>query len=108
MYSEVSQYIQYMYFQILSYYRSLQDTEYVSWFLSLLVWVWGSCRLWWAFVEVGGLSCPPACGILVPGPGITHTCPALEGGFLTTGHQGSPMVWSLVMLTGCVTLWILY
>ena len=40
MYSEVIQYIQYMYFQILFYYRVLQDTEYISWFLFSLVWVW--------------------------------------------------------------------
>ena len=32
-----------------------------------------------------GLSCPPACEILVPRSGIEPTSPALEGGFLTTG-----------------------
>ena len=31
-----------------------------------------------------GFSCPVACGIFVPGPGIKPTSPALEGGFLTT------------------------
>ena len=35
-------------------------------------------------------SCPTTCGILVPQPGIEATSPALEGGSLTTGHQGSP------------------
>ena len=30
-------------------------------------------------------TCPVACGILVPRPGIEATTPALEGGFLTTG-----------------------
>ena len=35
-----------------------------------------------------GLSCSVACGILVPGPGIEPTSPALEGGFLTTGPPG--------------------
>ena len=30
-------------------------------------------------------SSPEICGILVPGPGIKLTTPALEGGFLTTG-----------------------
>ena len=29
------------------------------------------------------LSCPMACGILVPQPGIKSEAPALEGGFLT-------------------------
>ena len=36
------------------------------------------------------MGCPTACGILVPQPGIEPTSPALEGGSLTTGHQGSP------------------
>ena len=35
-------------------------------------------------------SCPMACGILVPRPGIEPTSPALEGGFLTTGPPGKP------------------
>ena len=30
-------------------------------------------------------SCPAACGILVPWPGIKPSSPALEGRFLTTG-----------------------
>ena len=34
------------------------------------------------------LSCPTACGILVPRPGIEPASPALEGGFLTTGPPG--------------------
>ena len=39
-------------------------------------------------VVVHGLSCPTACGILVPQPGIEPGSPALEGGFLTTGPPG--------------------
>ena len=31
------------------------------------------------------LSCPVACGTLVPGSGIELESPALAGGFLTTG-----------------------
>ena len=31
-----------------------------------------------------------ACGIIVPQPGIEPTFPALQGRFLTTGHQGGP------------------
>ena len=40
--------------------------------------------------EAHGLSCPGACGILVPRPGIIPISLALEGRFLTTGHQGNP------------------
>ena len=34
------------------------------------------------------LSCPVACWILVPWPGIEASSPALEGGFFTTGPPG--------------------
>ena len=35
-----------------------------------------------------GLTCPAACGILVPLPEIKPVSPALEGGFFTTGPPG--------------------
>jgi len=35
-----------------------------------------------------GLSCPAACGILVPLPGIEPASPAFQGRFLTTGPPG--------------------
>ena len=38
------------------------------------------------------LSCPVACGFLVPWPGIEPTSPALEGGFLTTGPRGKSVI----------------
>ena len=38
-----------------------------------------------SLVEADGLSCPVACGILVPWPGIESEYPALEGVFLTSG-----------------------
>ena len=41
-------------------------------------------------VEAHGLSCPTACGVLVPRPGIEPMSSALAGGCLTTGPQGSP------------------
>ena len=41
-------------------------------------------------VVARGLSCPVACGILVPQPGIEPSSPALGGGFFTTGPPGSP------------------
>ena len=39
-------------------------------------------------IFVRGFSYPEACGVLVPGPGITPVSPALEGGFWTTGLPG--------------------
>ena len=39
-------------------------------------------------LECTGLSCPMACGILFPRPGVNPASPALEGGFLTTGPPG--------------------
>ena len=39
-------------------------------------------------VVAHGLSCPAACGVLVPWPGIEPASPALEGGFFTTGPPG--------------------
>ena len=43
----------------------------------------------WASVTVAcKLSCPVACGILVPGPGIEPVSPALAGRLLTTGQPG--------------------
>ena len=41
-------------------------------------------------VAVHSLSCPLACGILVPAPGIKPVYLGLGGGFLTTGPSGSP------------------
>jgi len=41
-------------------------------------------------VAVHGLSCPAACGILVPWSGIELTSSALQSGFLPLDHQGSP------------------
>ena len=43
-------------------------------------------------VAARGLRCSKTCGILVPGPGIEFTSPALEGGFLTTELPGKPQV----------------
>ena len=39
-------------------------------------------------VAVHGLSCPAACGILVPQPGIEPASPALQDKFLSTGWPG--------------------
>ena len=49
-----------------------------------------SCGAWapecmGSVVAMHGLSCPTACGILVPQPGIKPASSALEGRFLTTG-----------------------
>ena len=46
-----------------------------------------------------GLSCPVACGIFVPRPGIELASPVLHGGFFTTGPPGkSPLLQILVFL----------
>ena len=43
-------------------------------------------------VVVCGLSCPAACGILVPRPGIETVSLALEDGFFTTGPPGKSQI----------------
>ena len=43
---------------------------------------------WVSVVVAHGLSCPKACGILTPRPGIEPEFPAFEGEFLTTGPPG--------------------
>ena len=45
-------------------------------------WAWASVAL------ASGPSCPAACGILVPRPGIKPVSPTLKGKFLTTGLAG--------------------
>ena len=51
----------------------------------------------WALEHVGSvvvarhLSSSMACGALVPEPGIEPMCPALQGGFLTTGPRGKSL-----------------
>ena len=59
---------------------------------SLHLWCVGSrarglCSLWHvgSLVEACRLSCPVACGILVPRTGMESMCPVLEGGVLTAG-----------------------
>ena len=46
-----------------------------------------------SLVEVSGLSCPAACGILVPRPGMEPASPALEGRFLTTEPPGKSLLY---------------
>ena len=38
------------------------------------------------------LSCSATCGTRVPQPGVRPTFPALQGGFLTTGSPGKPLL----------------
>ena len=58
--------------------------------------------LHWVFVADCRLSCPEACE-LVPQPGIKPMCPALEGGFLTTGPPGKSL-YCLFLSWVCVLL----
>ena len=52
-----------------------------------------------SIVVVRSLSCPVACGILVPRPGIEPASLPLEGRFFTTGPTGkSPLLLFLVCL----------
>ena len=71
-------------------------------FLKIFIYFWlhqvFRCRrkalyLWYSgSVEaVPMLSCPMACGILVPQPGIKSVPPALEDGFLTTRPPGKSL-----------------
>ena len=57
-----------------------------------------------------GLSCPMACGILVPGPGMELASPALQGGFLTTGPPGKSLLLILfsVSLTSVLNYFLPY
>ena len=58
-------------------------------------------------VVAAQLSCPVACGILVPQPGIEPASPALEGGFLTTRPPGKSLfdflIWTHSLLLVPVT-----
>ena len=73
-----------------------------TWLLLLfffLIFIYLFCSIWsqlrhtgsfipcagFSLVAACGLSCPAACEILVPQPGMEPMSPALKGGFLTTG-----------------------
>ena len=43
-------------------------------------------------VAMNEFSCPKACGILVPGPGLEATYPAFQDRVLTTGPPGKSPV----------------
>ena len=67
-----------------------QGSSSCSWPSPLLLWSVDSraCGLRQSWCR---LSCPMACGILVPGPGIKPLTLALAGGFLTTGPPGKSL-----------------
>ena len=48
-----------------------------------------------SFVLAHGLSCPVACGILVPRPQNKLTLPALQGRFVTSGPPGKLPCWGI-------------
>ena len=68
--------------------------------LALLLWHRGSTS--------HGLSCPKACRILVPRPGIEPASPALEGRFLTTGPQGKSLFYFLFLVTLLLLFFFLF
>ena len=55
------------------------------WRMGSRAWRLGGCHAQASLAAVLRLSCPAACGILIPWSGIKPTFSALEGGFLTTG-----------------------
>ena len=66
-----------------------KKSMYLCWILVAAHGLLFSCGMWalghmGSVVAAHGLSCPMACGILVPQPGIKPMSPALEGRFLTT------------------------
>ena len=67
-------------------------SPYSMWNLSMQSsgsWWWFRASLYWwlrdPVVAAHGLSCPVACGVLVPQPRIQPGSPDLEGGFQTAG-----------------------
>ena len=58
-------------------------------FKNIYLFIFGCVRPWlWqvdSVVVTHGLSCPTACGMLVPQSGIEPVSSALESGFLTSG-----------------------
>ena len=58
-----------------------------------LIVVRGLCSWWYTgcLVEVYGLSCPVACGILASQPGTEPTPAASEGRFFITGRPGKSL-----------------
>ena len=57
---------------------------------------WRALGTWASVVMAHRLSCPDACGILVPRPGIEPTSPALAGGFISTGQPASALTTAFV------------
>ena len=82
--------------------------------LSLLFFFFFFFCLHWVFIVKRRLSlvsvcqgsCPMACGILVPQPGIEPVSPALEGRFLTTGLTGKSRLRPLQLLIYCLCIQI--
>ena len=79
----------YVSFYIVSFFKISFNSPLFKFYLFFILAALGLRYGTWASLVVAlGLSCPSACGILVPQPGIEPASPALEGGFLTTGPPG--------------------
>ena len=98
------------FFQLFSFFLSISIFSNDSHFLSLAVFFffWGGgrggslfqcagCLLQHALAVTAELSCPVACGILVPQRGIEPVSPALEGIFLTTEPPGKSLSQVLII-----------
>ena len=70
----------------------MQDPCYIMWTLQCDTLSSGAA---WALGHKGLVV--PACGILVPQPGMEPSSPALQGGFLTTRPPGQSLLFLLIM-----------
>ena len=108
-------------FRSMTYFELIFLILFIFWLHRVLAAAHGifPCGTWaprcgaWAPERVGSLvvarrlSCPTACGILVPWPGIEPASTALQDGFLTTGPPGKPL--ELIFIYGVrVQLYSLY
>ena len=65
---------------------------------------WVLVATWGIFVAMHRCSCPLACRILVPQPGIKLTSPAMENRFLTTGPPGKSLMLLILCYFFCILL----
>lgn len=81
----------------------------VSFFIFIDLFIFGYAVSWLPhadpLVVASRLSCPAACKILIPQPGIKYLSPALKGRFLTTGPPGKPYPY---LSTLCILVFYLH
>ena len=75
--------------RLLCPFSSSRDSLSLSFFWGVVLGLY--CSTWASLVAAHRLSCPAACRILVPCPGIEPASPALEGRFFTTAPPGKSL-----------------